>query len=188
MIQSSSSADKYSGSVDIPENVTYSRVTYSVISIGMSAFRDCRNLTSVTIPNSVSSIGNGAFSECSSLTSITIPNSVTTVGDYAFSVCSNILVVTVNAVEPPTAYADTFDNVVYTNATLTVPGESKSLYTEAECWKEFANVEAGVGTVFEDELTEIGRYSLDGQPVGDGYRGVVVVRYSDGTTQKTFVW
>jgi len=36
----------------------------SVTSIGIGAFRYCRDLISVTIPNSVTSIGNGAFQGC----------------------------------------------------------------------------------------------------------------------------
>ena len=52
--------------------------------IGEAAFKDCSNLTSVTIPNSVTTIGRHAFDECSALTSVTIPNSVTEIGGYAF--------------------------------------------------------------------------------------------------------
>jgi len=59
----------------------------SVTTIGNSAFRDCRTLTSVTIPNSIKTIGDEAFLDCSSLTSVTIPNSVTTIGDEAFYLC-----------------------------------------------------------------------------------------------------
>ena len=76
--------NQYSGSVVIPEKVTYESVEYSVTSIGNSAFYYCSGLTSVTIPNSVTSIGGSAFSKCSGLTSVTIPNSVTSIGDFAF--------------------------------------------------------------------------------------------------------
>ena len=41
--------------------------------IGDYAFKNCVNLTSVTIGNSVTSIGSSAFSGCSSLESITLP-------------------------------------------------------------------------------------------------------------------
>ncbi len=61
---------KYKGSVEIPETVTYNDGTYSVTSIGQSAFYECRNLTSVTIPNSVTSIGDRAFYYCPGLTSV----------------------------------------------------------------------------------------------------------------------
>ena len=72
----------------IPDIVTHDGTTYSVTSIGSSAFSSCSSLTSITIPNSVTSIGNSAFSSCSSLTSIVIPNSVMNIGDNAFSYCS----------------------------------------------------------------------------------------------------
>ena len=55
-----------------------------VTSIGKYAFRDCTNLTSITIPHSVTEIGWYAFEDCSNLASIEIPNSVTSIGVYAF--------------------------------------------------------------------------------------------------------
>ena len=51
----------YTGSVTIPEAVTYNNVTYSVTEIGFGAFDICYSLTSVTIPNSVKSIGTYAI-------------------------------------------------------------------------------------------------------------------------------
>ena len=53
-------SNEYSGSVVIPETVTYNGTTYSVTSIGYYAFSSCPSLTSVTIPESVKSIGDGA--------------------------------------------------------------------------------------------------------------------------------
>ena len=57
-------SNEYSGSLIIPELVTYNGRTYSVTSIGIEAFYHCSGLTSITIPNSVTSIGNYAFSHC----------------------------------------------------------------------------------------------------------------------------
>ena len=89
----------YTGTVVIPETITYSYIgkskTYSVTSIGEDAFKGCWGLTSVTIPNSVTSIGSYAFSGCSRLTSVTIGNSVTSIGSYAFSSCSGLTSVTI---------------------------------------------------------------------------------------------
>ena len=90
-----SNSNKYTGSVVIPEKVTYESVEYSVTSIGQFAFANCSGLISVTIPNSVTSIGGGAFSYCSSLTSVTIPNSVTSIGGGAFSYCSSLTSITI---------------------------------------------------------------------------------------------
>ena len=113
----------YSGTVVIPESVTYNGKTYSVTSIGdyaflgsiifanhslksvtipnsvtsigRLAFKGCGGLTSITIPNSVTSIGEDAFSSCSGLTSITIPNSVTSIGNGAFSGCFSLTSITI---------------------------------------------------------------------------------------------
>ena len=93
----------------IPSSVTYNSMTYSVTSIGRSAFRNCTGLTSVTIPNSVTSIEINAFSNCSGLTSVTIPNSVTSIGNTAFSNCSGLTSVTIpNSVTSIGIYV--FDN------------------------------------------------------------------------------
>ena len=72
---------------NIPATVSYNGTTYSVTSIGNSAFYICHSLTSVTIGNGVTSIDWGAFWGCSSLTSITIPNSVTSIGGAVFYNC-----------------------------------------------------------------------------------------------------
>ena len=77
-------------SVVIPESVIYNGVTYSVTSIGNSAFESHSGLTSVTIGNSVTSIGKYAFYYCSGLTSVEIGHSVQYIGEGAFSRCSSL--------------------------------------------------------------------------------------------------
>ena len=74
------------------ESVT---IPNSVTSIGSSAFSECIRLDDVEIPNSVISIGENAFESCYSLKSIKIPDGVTSIGDYAFSECSGLLSVTI---------------------------------------------------------------------------------------------
>ncbi|MBR6190616.1 MAG: leucine-rich repeat protein [Prevotella sp.] len=70
----SSYSNEYTGTVVIPETVTYNGKTYSVTSIGDYAFYLCSGLTSVTIPNSVTSIGSWAFYYCNGLTKVIVPN------------------------------------------------------------------------------------------------------------------
>ncbi|MDO4738964.1 MAG: leucine-rich repeat domain-containing protein, partial [Bacteroidales bacterium] len=86
----SSEFSEYKGKVEIPESISYDGSTYSVTSIGYSAFYYSSGLTSITIPNSVTSIGNSAFYGCSGLTCITIPNSVTSIGTWAFYGCKGL--------------------------------------------------------------------------------------------------
>jgi hypothetical protein len=78
-----------SGDIEILSQFTVDGSTYRVENIDKEAFRDCSNLTNVTIPNSVVNIGIGAFLR-SGLTSITIPNSVTNIGSGAFEECHGL--------------------------------------------------------------------------------------------------
>ena len=98
---------------NIPASVTYNSVSYSVTSIGESAFSHCSSLTSVTIPNSVTSIGYGAFADCTGLTSpvynahvfaymptsysgaYTIPDGIESIAGGAFYGCSSLTSVTI---------------------------------------------------------------------------------------------
>ena len=82
--------NKPTGAITIPATVANGGNTYSVTSIGASAFYNCSGLTSIDIPNSVTSIGGVAFYDCSGLTSITIPNSVTSIEQSTFSRCSGL--------------------------------------------------------------------------------------------------
>ena len=78
--------DECAGNIIIPASVDGRSVT----SIGSGAFKQCYDLTSVTIPNSVTCIGDSAFYWCSGMTSMSIPNSVTSIGDCAFNLCSGL--------------------------------------------------------------------------------------------------
>ena len=101
-----------------------------VTKIDDGAFRDCYNLTSVTIPDSVTSIGDYAFEGCYRLTSITIPKSVTTIGKCAFYGCTGELIVNCD-----------------------IPSASDSLYG-AFYRSEFTSITIG------DSVTTIGDYAF----------------------------
>ncbi len=104
--------NSYSGRVTIPATVTYDNKTYTVTEVGPNAFRNCSNLTIVTLPNTVTKICDFAFAMCTSMSSpqlpsalseignnafvdikfssITFPNTLTKIGNYAFNGCSNL--------------------------------------------------------------------------------------------------
>ena len=79
------SYNSYSGNVDIPSTVTYNGTTYTVTAVGNNAFRNCSNLTGVTIPGTVTSIGDYAFYYCGNLHEVDLPDVLTSIGSYAFS-------------------------------------------------------------------------------------------------------
>ena len=80
----------YTGSVTIPETVTFNGVTYAVNFITGSAFSNCTKLTSVSIPNTVTEIGEWAFGNCSGLVTVSLPNAITKIYDYTFNGCSSL--------------------------------------------------------------------------------------------------
>ena len=67
----------------------------SVTRIGDYAFKNCSGLTSLTLPSSVTRIGDYAFYNCSGLTSLTLPSSVTSIGEFAFRYCSGLTSLTI---------------------------------------------------------------------------------------------
>lgn len=82
------SEGKYTDYVYIRNTVTNDELT--VTAIGESAFKDCGELTSISLPETLQTIGSGAFAGCSSLTSITVPDGVTTIEENTFKNCSSL--------------------------------------------------------------------------------------------------
>ncbi len=56
--------------------------------IGRAAFYDCDNLVNITLPNTLKAIGHGAFMYCSKITTVNIPGSVVTISSDAYAYCS----------------------------------------------------------------------------------------------------
>lgn len=77
------------------DNLTSVTIPDSVTSIGDYAFAFCASLASIAIPNSITDIREGTFSRCASLGSVSIPNSVTNIGDDAFSYCASLTNLTI---------------------------------------------------------------------------------------------
>ena len=138
-----------SGDVVIPSTVTRNGTTYSVTYIGEDAFKNCYNLTSVSIPNSVTSIGMSAFEGCSRLTSVTIGNSVTSIRERAFYGCNNLSSITSLAMTPPAISSN--NEFPYPNiCTVTVPCGSLEAYTASTCyWSAYFFQRITAGFPFE---------------------------------------
>ena len=84
--------------VNIPATVTYDGVTYTVTAVGQNAFKDCLNITSVTLPDGITDIARFAFRMCG-FTSLSIPKSLKTMAYDAFFGCDKITSLTWNAVK-----------------------------------------------------------------------------------------
>ena len=157
----SSYSNEYMGSVVIPSSVTYNDVVYSVTSIGESAFRGCKGLTSVTIPNSVTSIENYAFYNCTGLTSVTIPDSVTSIGNYAFQNCSGLTTLAVGNSVTSIGWeafsgCTSLDSVIINSNAIV----SKSYSLQSNIKNIFGDQVAVY--IIGDSVTSIGEYAFTG--------------------------
>ena len=62
----------------------------SLVSIGKSAFENCKRLENIAIPDKVVTIEKEAFKGCFSLKEITLPASVKSIGESAFENCKDL--------------------------------------------------------------------------------------------------
>lgn len=83
------------------------------------------------------------------------------------------------------------------NTILYVPIGTKSKYENLAPWKNFRNIEeidynsmSGTNNILdstESKLEESDRFDLSGNRVSEDYKGLVIIRYSDGSTRKSIV-
>ena len=108
-------ASKFPSLVDKSITEVSAEDLYGLTSIGLYAFYDCQNLTSITVPASVTSIGDHAF-QCGSAT--------------------NKVTITMLGSTPPTIAATTmqYDNI----ASIVVPYGAGATYQAAPVWSNFS--------------------------------------------------
>ena len=156
--------NSYRGDVKIPASVYIDGKNFCVTEIRSDAFKNCKNLTSVTLPDTnLYVIWTGAFSNCTSLTEIRIPNRnrdfYVTGGAFLgctnlkkvylgtgiemrrelniFYGCNNITTVTSASVTPPEIDKSIFTQSTYDKATLCVPKNSVQKYKHSGAWCNF---------------------------------------------------
>lgn len=137
-------SNKYSGNIVIPDVIEYEGVTCNVSAIGTEAFKDCMEITSVSIPNSVTSIGYMAFFGCENMVSVSGLDNVTSIDSYAFTNCLSMTSFTIP--EKLTSIEEcTFLNCKKL-ASITIPNKVKIIGDRAFCYCEsLSSVTIGSG-------------------------------------------
>lgn len=103
--------------------------------------------------------------------------------------CSRLESIVSYAMTPPTV-SKGFSNAQYMNLVVKVPNEALEAYQKDSVWGNFWNLQgfdtSGVDDVEIDSVdkTVVGRYDLNGRPVNEDYKGITIVRFSDGSTKK----
>jgi hypothetical protein len=162
--------------VIIPQEIIYSGKAFTVTEIGVDAFYNFDNLTSIELPSSIKSIGNYAFQDCDSLKTIVIPDSVSYIGRYAFDWCQSLSKINIpdgiTSIENGTfLYCQKLDSITIPNSVTTI-GD----YAFSDCYSlDSITIPNSVTTIgdyaFEDcyrittvslpdSLIDIGRYAF----------------------------
>ena len=107
----------YSGTVTIPEKVTYNGKTYYVTAIGDYAFIGCTGLKKVTYGSQrITTIGNYAFQGCNGMTSFVIPPHITSIGNGVFNGCYGMTGVTIEESEETLSLGCNYEITVNTTS------------------------------------------------------------------------
>ena len=149
----------------------------------------CPNLTELELTGYVKSFN---IDGRNSVKNLTIDNGVELeAGEYGayMSKYDKLECITMKGNVPQ--FIPTFANATYLHAKLRVPKGTLQAYQNAEGWKNFWNIEEYDPNSGIDEVpvgvgaqTECGRYDLQGRPVDGTYRGVTIIRYTDGSAKK----
>ena len=102
----------------------------------LGALMNSYRLSYLYLPEQIQTVPEMLAEGCYSLMEIIIPATITEIGNYAFAGCSNVWRMTVDAVVPPTVYAETFKGIDRT-ITVAVPTGSEEAYRQANYWSEF---------------------------------------------------
>ena len=121
-------------SIENKDNATNVYIGTSVTSIGYRAFKQCFQLTAITLSDSVTYIDYEAFSYSYRFASITIPNSVTGFSTYAFAGCSGLESVTIENSANKLTYTNSLFYGISSTARLFVPSNLVSDYQSDSEW------------------------------------------------------
>ena len=192
--------DDTSGDVEIPSTVVINDKTYTVTSIADGAFMNDTKMTSVSIPNSVTSIGVNAFNGCTRLSEIAIGSAVTAIGSKAFANIKpgattrgdNGIKISCYATSVPTTAVDAFDNTPIGDATLLVDDNLVSSYKSTAPWSSFGtiigfNETTGINGISFENNSKAKIFSIDGKPLNNPQKGIIIIRMNDGKIKKVVV-
>lgn len=166
-------------SIDLPETLT---------TFGEGTFSSCAALTELTVPEGTTEIPASFCQSCKKLTKVTLPYTVAKIGEYAFYSCAALANFYCLATTPPTCGFWPFYGINQETCVLYVPQASVDTYKADNNFKNFKIIEGvaqtGLTQVGTDQPVVVARYMLNGSVAPAGYRGITVVRMSDGTCRK----
>lgn len=122
----------YTGNVAIKNTVNYADVDFTVIGIDAGAFKNCANLTQISLSDGINEIGANAFEGCTGL-------------KYFFEYKTT----------PPTLGENALAGINKSACKLYVPDDVRADYLKADQWKDFANTALIISSFTADGLNYI---------------------------------
>lgn len=120
---------------------------------------------------------------CPNLKELTVGPLITSIPFYLMNLEKLKILNVLNPIPPSLAGVT---EKQYTDLIVKVPEEALEAYKESPYWKNFWNLQpSGVESISEDSQKKItGKFDLTGKSVNDDYKGVVIIRFSDGSSKK----
>ena len=157
----------------IPGAVTYNGTSYRVWGIvngnNQNSFKNCTNITYVSICYGLSTIEANAFQGCTKITTLSLPSSLRSVSAGAFSGCTALTDVYYAGFDYPTGTMSSTSFPSNTGMKLYISTQSKRTPTEYKTqygFTQFATVEKSI-YAFDVYVDDGGMYAI-GYPDNDG--------------------
>ena len=144
--------------------------------IASRAFRDCRQLSEITIPDSVLYIDSEVFRDCRGLTDIRIPDSEVDIRDKAFMLCTGLTNLTIGNGVKSIEYAAFAGCVELANVTI-----PNGVVNIGDC--AFSGCDKLANIVISESLNHIGSYAFGGiacvdEWAFDGCRNLISISFT----------
>jgi hypothetical protein len=181
-------ANAFNGCSNMAGHIVVPHIT----SLGDGAFSGCSMISSVELGNGLSAIGDTVFKGCDHMSNVTLGRGVQSIADNAFEGCTEIRLLTSRALNPPTIYRTTFEDVD-DDISVRVPCDAVAAYQNAPFWSHFNNIEGRFDFFFSATSADItkGSVTIVHAPVCDNieahiqanpYHGYRFSHWSDGNT------
>ncbi len=161
-----------SGVVQIPSTIDNDGTTFTITSIGESAFNGSSNVAEFVLPSTLKRIKAFAFAKCNKLEKITIPSSVSSIGYNPFNNCERLSYIDVE--EENTIFTSVDGVLISTNVEnsklICYPsGKKNNIYTVPE------------GVISVGPYAFMGAWSLSEVTVPDGTKNIGVYSFTGCT-------